>query len=123
VVQIRKIRAVRRGEVYLVDLHPTVGSEIKKTGPAVVIQNDTANRWSPITIVAAISSQRGDPRYPTEVNVAPPEGGLTSHSVVLLNQVRSVDKERLVRRLGALGEATMQQVDEALLISLGLIEL
>jgi mRNA interferase MazF len=123
VVQIRKIRAVRRGEVYLVDLDPTVGSEIKKTRPAVVIQNDTANRWSPITIVAAISSQRGDPRYPTEVNVDPPEGGLTSHSVVLLNQVRSIDKERLVRRLGALTEATMQQVDEALLISLGLIEL
>jgi mRNA interferase MazF len=120
--KVTKIRGVRRGEVYRVNFDPTVGSEIKKTRPAVVIQNDTANRWSPITIVAAISSRRDDPRYPTEVNVAPPEGGLTSHSVVLLNQLRSIDKERLVRRLGALAEATMQQVDEALLISLGLME-
>ena len=86
----------RRGDVFLVSLDPTVRAEIKKTRPAVVIQNDPANRRSPITIVAAITSQFETPLYPTEVLVRPPEGGLTVDSVVLLNQVRSVDKGRLV---------------------------
>jgi mRNA interferase MazF len=113
----------RRGEVYLVSLDPTVGAEIRKTRPAVVVQNDPANRRSPITIVAAVTSQFEEPLYPTEVRVRAPEGGLTTDSVVLLNQIRSVDRRRLVRRLGALKSQTIREVDRALLVSLGLVEL
>lgn len=113
----------RRGEVYLVSLDPTVGAEIRKTRPAVVVQNDPANRRSPITIVAAVTSQFEEPLYPTEVLVRAPEGGLTTDSVVLLNQIRSVDRRRVVRRLGSLKSETMREVDRALLVSLGLVEL
>ncbi len=113
----------RRGEVYLVSFDPTLGVEIKKTRPALVLQNDVANRYSPITIVAAISTQFEKPLYPTEVLVEAPEGGLRSASVVLLNQIRSIDKQRLVKRLGALRPATMKSVERALQISLGLIPL
>ena len=104
-------------------LDPTVGAEIRKTRPGVVVQNDAANRRSPITIVAALTSQFEDPLYPTEVLVQAPEGGLSVDSVVLLNQIRSVDKGRLVRRLGVLRPQTMRAVDRALLLSLGLVEL
>lgn len=99
---------------------PTIGAEIKKTRPALIVQNDIANRHSPITIVAAITSQFEEPLYPTEVLVMAPEGGLEVDGVVLLNQVRSVDKRRLVRRLGALRPEKMREVERALLISLGM---
>jgi mRNA interferase MazF len=118
-----KVIQPRRGEVYLVSLDPAVGAEIRKTRPAVVVQNDPTNRRSPITIVAAVTSQFEEPLYPTEVLVRAPEGGLTTDSVVLLNQIRSVDKGRLVRRLGRLRSETMKEVDRALLLSLGLVEL
>lgn len=111
----------RRGDVYLVNFDPTIGAEVKKTRPAVVIQNDIGNRWSPITIVAAMTSRFEDPLYPTEVLVRASEGGLEVDSVVLLNQLRSVDKARLVRRLGALKVQTVKEVDRALLLSLGLV--
>jgi mRNA interferase MazF len=111
----------RRGEVYLVSFDPTVGAEIQKTRPALVLQNNIANRHSPITIVAAITSQFQPPLYPTEVKIEPPEGGLNLESVVLLNQVRSIDKRRLVKRLGGLRPATMKQVDRALQVSLDLL--
>lgn len=110
----------RRGEVYLVSFDPTLGAEIKKTRPALVIQNDVANRWSPITIVAAISSRSDEPAYPTDVRVDPPEGSLRAASVVLLNQVRSIDRRRLVRRLGRLRPETIKRVDRSLQVSLGL---
>jgi len=110
----------RRGEVYLVSFDPTVGAEIKKTRPALIIQNDLANRWSPVTIVAAISSRPDAPVYPADVPVDPPEGSLNTPSVVLLNQVRTIDRRRLVKRLGRLRSDTMKLVDRALQISLGL---
>jgi mRNA interferase MazF len=116
-----EVRRPRRGDVYLVNFDPTIGAEVKKTRPAVVIQNDIGNRWSPITIVAAITSRFEDPLYPTEVLVRASEGGLAVDSVVLLNQLRSVDKARLVRRLGALKAQTVREVDRALLLSLGLV--
>ena len=112
-----------RGEVYLVTFDPTVGSEIQRTRPALIIQNDIANRNSPITIVAAITSQFEEPLYPTEVLITPPEGGLTTASVALLNQIRSIDRRRLVRRLGRVSTATMERVNRAMQLSLGLIEL
>ena len=97
-----------------------MGAEIKKTRPALIIQNDVANRWSPVTIVAAITSRPDAPAYPADVSVAPPEGNLNVASVVLLNQVRTIDRRRLVKRLGRLRPDTMKLVNRALQVSLGL---
>jgi mRNA interferase MazF len=108
-----------RGEIYLVSFNFTIGAEIQKTRPATILQNDIANEYSPITIVAAITSQFEDKLYPTEVLIQPPEGGLTINSVVLLNQIRSIDKKRLVKRLGKLTDETMMLIDRAIQISLG----
>jgi mRNA interferase MazF len=113
----------KRGEVYLVSFDPTVGSEIQKTRPALILQNDIANRHSPITIVGAITSKFEEPLYPTEVLVKAPEGGLSVDSVILLNQIRSIDRRRLVRRLGAIRAPTMERVDRAIQISLGILKL
>ena len=118
-----RVTSPRRGEVYLVSFDPTVGSEIQRTRPALIIQNDIGNRHSPITIVAAITSQFEESLYPTEVRITPPEGGLTTPSVVLLNQIRSIDRRRLVRRLGSVRTETMERVNRAIQLSLGLIEL
>ncbi len=121
-VKKRDVRFPKRGGIYLVRFDPTIGAEIKKTRPALVVQNDIANRWSPITIVAAITSQFEEPLYPTEVFIKAREGGLGSDGVVLLNQIRSIDKRRLVRSLGKLEPDTMVQVDRAIIMSLGLVE-
>jgi len=119
----QKIARPLRGEVYFVAFDPTLGAEIRKTRPALILQNDIANRSSPITIVAAITSKFDEELYPTEVLVRAPEGGLDADSVVLLNQIRSVDRWRLTRRVGRLMPETMRLVDRALVLSLGLIEL
>ncbi len=111
----------KRGEVYLVNFDPTIGAEIRKTRPALVVQNDIANRHSPVTIVCAITSQYEEPLYPTETLLSPPEGGMKLQSVVLANQVRSVDKQRLVKRLGSVRPETMLRVDRTLRLSLGLV--
>jgi mRNA interferase MazF len=121
--QSQTVNHPRRGEVYLVNFDPTLGAEIQKTRPALVVQNDIANRYSAITIVAAISSQFDESLYPTEVLVKAPQGGLRNNSVVLLNQVRSIDKQRLIQRLGYLRPETMARVDRAISISLGLIKI
>jgi mRNA interferase MazF len=105
----------RRGEIWLVEFDPGRGHEIKKTRPAVIIQNDIGNRYSPVTIVAAVTSKLSPTPYPVEVVVAPSKGnGLTLPSAIQLGQIRSVDRERLVKRLGALDPATMRRVDEAI---------
>ena len=113
----------KRGDIFLVNFDPTIGSEIRKTRPAVILQNDIANRHSPITIVAAISSQFDEHLYPTEVLIKANEGGLIVDSVALLNQLRSIDKQRLVKRLGTVKQDTMNRVDQALQLSLGLVTL
>jgi len=115
--------SLRRGEVWLVNFDPTVGSEIKKTRPAVILQNDVGNRFSSVTIVAAITSQFDTSLYPTEVLIWPPEGGLIEASVVLLNQIRTIDDRRIVKKIGVLKSMTMESVDRALKISLGLVDL
>jgi mRNA interferase MazF len=115
-----KLATPKRGEIYLVDFEPARGAEIKKTRPALILQNDTSNRYSPITIVAAITSKFDATLYPTEVLIKASEGGLSIDSVVLLNQIRSIDKGRLVKRLGTLKQQTMQKVEDALRISLDL---
>ena len=107
----------------MVNFDPTIGAEIKKTRPALIVQNNIANQHSPITIVAAITSKFDDMLYPTEVLIEAPEGGLATDSVVLLNQIRSIDRKRLVKRLGSIKPETLRRVDQALEISLSLIEL
>jgi mRNA interferase MazF len=119
----RKVDYPRRGDIYLVSLDPTIGAGIKKTRPALVIQNDIGNRHSPITIVAAITSKFDEPPYPTEVLMEPAESGLLLRSVVVLNQIRSVDRQRLGKRVGHAGPETMDRVDQAIQISLGLLKI
>ncbi len=110
-----------RGEIYLVNFDPTIGSEIKKTRPALIIQNDVSNEFSPITIVAAITSKYDEKLYPTEVLIPANEAGLTQDSVVLLNQIRSIDRQRLIKRIGKLDDIKIKRVDNGIKISLGLI--
>lgn len=112
-----------RGEIYLVNFDPTIGSEISKTRPALIIQNNIANRSSPIIIIAAITSKFDDRLYPTEVLIEPPEGGLKTTSVILLNQIRLIDLQRLIKRIGAIGLEKLNEVDRAIQISLGLMDL
>ena len=112
----------RRGEIYLVTFDPTVGHEIRKTRPALVVQNDVSNRYSQLTIVAAISSQFDTPSRPREVIIEPDESGLPKVSVVLAGQIRTVDRRRLIKRLGSLSPMSMRRIDDALRISLGLVE-
>ena len=119
----KEIAYPRRGEIYLVGFDPTVGHEIQKTRPAVVIQNDISNQHSPITIVAAISSQFSDPPFPREVLIEPEESGLPKRSAVIVSQIRSVDRLRLQKRLGRLSGQSLERVDEAIKISLGLVAL
>lgn len=113
---------IRRGDVFTVDLEPVRGSEQGKRCPAVVIQNDLGNRYSPTVIVAAITSTLR-PDFDVNVVVQAPEGGLQNDSTVLLNQIRTVDRSRLGRHWGRLSPATMAKIDRALLISLGLVEI
>jgi mRNA interferase MazF len=118
-----KVAFPRRGEIYLVYFDPTVGHEIQKTRPAVIIQNDVSNQYSPITIVAAISSQFSTPPFPREVVIEASESGLPKRSAVIVNQIRSVDRQRLAKRLGQLSRHSMRRVDDAIRISLGLMDL
>jgi mRNA interferase MazF len=107
-----------------VEFDPSRGHEIQKTRPAVIIQNDIGNRHSPVTIVAAITSKLSPVPHPVEVPVAPAKSnGLLLPSAIQLSQIRSVERERLAKRLGALDAATLRRVDEAIKISLGLISL
>lgn len=118
----RTVSYPRRGEVHLVRFDPTVGAEIRKTRPALVLQNDIGNKEAATTIVAAITSKFGPEIYPIEVLIEAPEGGLETDSVVRLDQIRSVDKARLVKKLGKLRPGTMREVNRAVAISLGMVE-
>ena len=113
-------RRFKRGEIWTVDLEPVVGSEQGKARPALIIQNDIGNLYSPVLIVAAITSGE-NARYDVQVQVRAPEGGLHHNSIVLLNQIRTIDKRRVGRYWGRLSAGTMQRVDEAIKISLGLV--
>jgi mRNA interferase MazF len=110
----------RRGQVWTVNLEPVVGSEQGKARPALIVQNDIGNHYSPVLIVAALTA--GDhARYDVQVEVKAPEGGLRHNSLVLLNQIRMIDKRRVGRYWGHLSPDTMRQIDRALSISLGLV--
>ena len=111
---------VRRGDIYYADLSPVVGSEQGGVRPVLIVQNDTGNRHSPTVIAAAITSQTGKARLPTHISVAPLSCGLPKESVILLEQVRTLDKRRLREKMGRLDDAAMRKVDTAIAVSLGL---
>jgi mRNA interferase MazF len=112
-------REVRRGDIWWVDFNPVRGSEQGGTRPALVLQNDIGNRASPVTIVAAITSWHRR-AYPFHVALSPEESGLERASLVLLNQIRTVDKSRLISRTGQVPGERMLDVEHAIKLSLGI---
>ena len=112
---------IRRGDIFYADLSPVIGSEQGGVRPVLVVQNDVGNRYSPTVIVGAITSRLTKAELPTHIEVASGSFGLTKDSVILLEQLRTLDKRRLKARLGALDTRTMDLVDRAMLISLGFI--
>ncbi len=113
---------IKRGELYYADLSPVVGSEQGGVRPVLVVQNDVGNRYSPTVIAAAITSQINKAKLPTHIELSAVDYGLSKDSVVLLEQIRTLDKKRLKERIGELPTSTMERVNTALLISLGFLE-
>ena len=111
---------VRRGEIYYADLSPVVGSEQGGVRPLLIVQNDVGNKHSPTVIAAAITSQREKAKLPTHIELRAASCGLSRDSVVLLEQIRTIDKRRLKERMGELDAPAMSQVNNALEISFGL---
>ena len=111
---------VRRGEIYYADLSPVVGSEQGGVRPVLIVQNDVGNKHSPTVIAAAITSQREKAKLPTHIELRAASCGLPRDSVVLLEQIRTIDKRRLKERMGELDAPAMSQVNNALEISFGL---
>ena len=114
---------IKRGEIYYADLSPVVGSEQGGVRPVLIIQNNTGNLYSPTVIASAITSQLTKARLPTHIELREGQYGLQKDSVILLEQIRTIDKRRLQERLGALKPDILQRVNRALLISLGLVAL
>ena len=112
--------SVKRGDIYYADLSPVVGSEQGGTRPVLIVQNDTGNRHSPTVIAAAITSQTGKARLPTHIGIAGGSVGLSKDSVILLEQIRTIDKKRLREHMGHLDEKQMSMVDDAIAVSFGL---
>lgn len=110
---------IRRGELYYADLSPVVGSEQGGIRPVLVVQNDMGNKYSPTIIAAAVTSQLGKARLPTHVELQADKFGLPKDSVVLLEQIRTLDKRRLKTKIGELDSSVMNKVNGGLLISLG----
>lgn len=113
---------IKRGDVFFADLSPVRGSEQGGQRPVLIIQNDIGNKYSPTVIIAAITAKIAKAKLPTHVEVQASQVGLLKDSVVLLEQVRTIDKTRLIQKLGHLEEGVMVAVDKALVISLGLYE-
>ncbi len=111
---------VRRGDIYYADLSPVVGSEQGGVRPVLIVQNDVGNRFSPTVIAAAITSQKDKAKLPTHIQLHSTGSGLARDSIVLLEQIRTLDKKRLKEHMGRLDAGSMQRVDEALQISFGL---
>ncbi len=111
---------IKRGEIYYADLSPVVGSEQGGVRPVLIIQNDVGNRYSPTVIAAAITSQKDKTKLPTHISVEANDCGLAKDSIVLLEQVRTIDKQRLKERMGSLDCNSMNMVDKALSVSFGL---
>ena len=113
---------VKRGDIYYADLSPVVGSEQGGMRPVLIVQNDTGNRHSPTVIDAAITSQTGKARLPTHIELSARSYGLSRDSVILLEQIRTLDKSRLRERMGQLDAPTMDRVNNAIAVSFGLAQ-
>ncbi|MDY4077852.1 MAG: type II toxin-antitoxin system PemK/MazF family toxin [Clostridium sp.] len=111
---------VKKGDIFYADLSPVIGSEQGGIRPVIIIQNDIGNRYSPTVIVAAITSQINKAKLPTHVEISSEEYGLNRDSVVLLEQIRTLDKRRLKEKIGHMTDTDMKKVNNALLISLSL---
>ena len=111
---------IKRGDIYYADLSPVVGSEQGGVRPVLIVQNDVGNRYSPTVIAAAITSQHDKAKLPTHIQVPSTDSGLTRDSIVLLEQIRTIDKKRLKERMGRLDDTSMAEIDTALSISFGL---
>ncbi len=114
---------VRRGDIFYADLSPVIGSEQGGVRPVLVIQNDIGNKYSPTIIISAITSQINKAKLPTHVEIAGQEYGLPKDSVVLLEQIRTIDKKRLREKIGRFDDHKMRYIDDALRISIGLVAL
>ena len=113
---------VKRGDIFYADLSPVIGSEQGGTRPVLVVQNDVGNKFSPTVIVAAITSQINKAKMPTHIEISANEFGLLKDSVILLEQIRTIDKKRLREKIGKLSDDLISLVDEALGISFGITE-
>ena len=113
---------IKRGEIYFADLSPVIGSEQGGVRPVLVVQNDVGNKYSPTIIAAAITSQLEKAKLPTHIQLPSEKYGLPKNSIVLLEQIRTIDKKRLKEKIGELPIIEMTKVNEALLISLGFFD-
>ena len=111
---------VRRGDIYYADLSPVVGSEQGGVRPVLIVQNDIGNKHSPTVIAAAITSQINKARLPTHIELSAQSYGLSKDSVVLLEQIRTIDKKRLKERMGRVDDCVMNKIDDAIAVSFGL---
>lgn len=112
---------IKRGDIYYADLSPVVGSEQGGIRPVLIVQNDVGNKFSPTVIAAAITSQRFKTNLPTHIQVNAQYCGLSKDSIVLLEQVRTIDKKRLKEKMGNLDDTDMSRVNRALSVSLGIV--
>lgn len=112
--------SIKRGEIYYADLSPVIGSEQGGMRPVLIVQNDVGNKHSPTVIAAAITSQKEKSKLPTHIDLNAVQCGLAKDSIVLLEQIRTIDKKRLKERMGELDEPSMNRVDNALSVSFGL---
>lgn len=110
---------IKRGELYYADLSPNFGSEQGGVRPVLIVQNDVGNKYSPTIIAAAVTSKLCKARLPTHIEISASDYGLTKDSVILLEQIRTIDKRRLKERIGELSESVMRRVNDGLKISLG----
>jgi mRNA interferase MazF len=116
------VQTVSRGDIFYANLNPVIGSEQGGVRPVLILQNDIGNKYSPTTIVAAITSKIKKAKLPTHVELDSSNFDLEKDSVILLEQVRTIDKRRLKEKIARLDEETMREIDQALQISLGLVE-
>jgi mRNA interferase MazF len=111
---------IKRGEIYYADLNPVVGSEQGGVRPVLVVQNDIGNRYSSTLIVAAITSRINKAKLPTHIEIPASQYGLNKKSVVLLEQIRTIDRKRIMEKIGMFGDEMMEKVDKSIMISLGI---
>ena len=111
---------IKRGDIVLVNLDPVIGSEQGNTRPVLILQNDVGNKHSPVTIVASITSKVFEKEYPFNVFVSASDSGLDEDSTILLNQIRTIDKQRIIKKIGSIGDEYIKKVDKAIVVSLAI---